>query len=128
GALDYQILNFSRMFYENPTVSYNVLDTAFDKVYGKAVLNDVQRYVSHYVEDGGFLKIDNVTLGYTLPKDALKFTNSFRIYLSGLNLANFTKYKSIDAKVNRNGLATGNDERDKYASTTIYTLGTNFTL
>lgn len=128
GALDYQILNFSRMFYENPTVSYNVLDTAFDKVYGKAVLNDVQRYVSHYVEDGDFLKIDNVTLGYTLPKDALKFTNSFRIYLSGLNLATFTKYKGIDPEVNRNGLAPGNDERDKYPSTRTFTLGINFTL
>lgn len=128
GALDYQILNFSRMFYENPTVSYNVLDSAFDKVYGKAVLNDVQRYVSHYVEDGDFLKIDNVTLGYTLPKDALKFTNSFRIYVSGLNLATFTKYKGIDPEVNRDGLAPGNDERDKYPSTRTFTLGINFTL
>lgn len=128
GALDYQILNFSRMFYENPTVSYNVLDSAFDKVYGKAVLNDVQRYVSYYVEDGDFLKIDNVTLGYTLPKDALKFTDSFRIYLSGLNLATFTKYKGIDPEVNRDGLSPGNDERDKYPSTRTFTLGINFTL
>ena len=128
GALDYQILNFSRMFYENPTVSYNVLDSAFDKVYGKAVLNDVQRYVSHYVEDGDFLKIDNVTLGYTLPKDALKFTDSFRVYVSGLNLATFTKYKGIDPEVNRDGLSPGSDERDKYPSTRTFTLGINFTL
>ncbi|EIJ39648.1 TonB-linked outer membrane protein, SusC/RagA family [Galbibacter orientalis DSM 19592] len=128
GALDYQILNFSRMFYENPTVNYNVLDSAFDEVYGKAVLNDVQRYVSYYVEDGDFLKIDNVTLGYTLPKDALKFTDSFRIYFSGLNLATFTSYKGIDPEVNRDGLAPGNDERDKYPSTRTFTLGINFTL
>ena len=128
GALDYQILNFSRMYYENPTVSYNTLDTAYDPVYGKAVLNDVQRLVSHYVEDGDFLKIDNVTLGYTLPKKALKFADSFRIYASALNLATFTGYKGIDPEVNRDGLAPGNDERDKYPSTRTFSLGINFTL
>ncbi len=127
GALDYQILNFSRMFYENPTISYNTLNSAFEPVYGKAVLQDVQRYVSHYVEDGDFLKIDNVTLGYTFPKDAIKFAQSFRIYASGLNLATFTKYKGIDPEVNRNGLDPGNDERDKYPSIRTFTLGMNFT-
>ncbi|MCX2678622.1 TonB-dependent receptor [Galbibacter sp. EGI 63066] len=133
GALDYQILNFSRMFYENPTVSYNTLNSAYDEVYGKAVLNDVQRLVSYYVEDGDFLKIDNVTIGYTLPKSALKFTQSFRIYASGLNLATFTGYKGIDPEVNRDrdrasGIVPGNDERDKYPSTRTFSLGINFTL
>lgn len=128
GALGYQILNFSRMFYENPTIAYNTLDTAFDKVYGKAVLNDVQRYVSYYIEDGDFLKIDNVTLGYTLPKTAIKFAQSLRIYLSALNLATFTGYKGIDPEVNRDGLSPGNDERDKYPSTSTFSLGINFTL
>ncbi|WP_108423854.1 SusC/RagA family TonB-linked outer membrane protein [Flagellimonas amoyensis] len=127
GALDYQILNFSRMFYENPTIGYNTLDSAYDLVYGKAVLQDVQRFVSHYVEDGDFLKIDNVTLGYTLPKDAVKFAQTFRIYASGLNLATFSKYKGIDPEVNRDGLAPGNDERDKYPTIRTFTLGINFT-
>lgn len=127
GALDYQILNFSRMFYENPTIDYNTLNSAFDRVYGKAVLQDVQRYVSHYIEDGDFLKIDNVTLGYTFPKDAIKFAQNFRIYASGLNLATITGYKGIDPEVNRNGLAPGNDERDKYPSIRTFTLGMNFT-
>lgn len=127
GALDYEILNFSRMFYENPTVSYNTLDSAYDLVYGKSELQDVQRFVSYYVEDGDFLKIDNVTLGYTLPKDAIKFAETFRIYASGLNLATITDYKGIDPEVNREGLAPGNDERDKYPSIRTFSLGINFT-
>ncbi|MGJ5641322.1 SusC/RagA family TonB-linked outer membrane protein [Formosa sp. S-31] len=128
GAFDYQILNFSRMYYENPTIGYNTLDSAYDLVYGKAVLNDVQRYVSYYVEDGDFLKIDNVTIGYTLPKSTFKFADSFRIYASGLNLATFTGYKGIDPEVNRDGLSPGNDERDKYPSTRTFSIGINFTL
>lgn len=128
GAMDYQILNFSRMFYENPTIAYNTLDSAYDKVYGKAVLNDVQRYVSYYVEDGDFLKIDNITIGFTLPKTSLKFIETLRIYAAGNNVATFTKYKGIDPEVNRQGLDPGNDDRDKYPSTRSFSLGLNITL
>nr|WP_294780021.1 TonB-dependent receptor [uncultured Flavobacterium sp.] len=128
GASGYQILNFSRMFYENPTVGYNTLDSAYDKVYGKAVLSDVQRYVSHYVEDGDFVKIDNVTIGFTLPKSTFKFIDTLRIYFAGNNLATFTKYKGIDPEVNRIGLDPGNDDRDKYPSTRSFSLGLNITL
>src|SRR5690606_23186273 len=125
GALDYQILNFSRMFYENPTIDYNTLNSAYDLVYGKAVLQDVQRYVSHYVEDGDFLMIDYVTLAYTFPKDAIKFAQSLRIYATGLSLATITSYKGIDPEVTRTRLEPGNDERDKYPSIRTFTLGMN---
>ncbi|WP_281233247.1 SusC/RagA family TonB-linked outer membrane protein [Flavobacterium gelatinilyticum] len=128
GARDYQILNFSRMYYENPTIAYNTLDTAYDKVYGKAVLNDVQRYVSYYVEDGDFLKIDNITIGFTLPNAGFKFIDTLRIYATGNNLATFTKYKGIDPEVNRDGLFPGNDDRDKYPSTRSFSIGLNITL
>lgn len=128
GAMDYQILNFSRMFYENPTIAYNTLDSSYDKVYDKAVLNDVQRYVSYYVEDGDFLKIDNVTIGFTLPKSTFKFIDTLRIYASGSNLATFTSYKGIDPEVNRDGLFPGNDDRDKYPSTRSFSIGLNITL
>ena len=127
GALGYQILNFPRMYYENPTVNYNTLNSAYDKIYGKAVLGDVQRLVSYYVEDGDFVKLDNVTIGYTLPKSAFKFVENFRIYATGLNLATITGYKGIDPEVDTDGLDPGNDERDKYPSNRTFSLGINLT-
>jgi TonB-linked SusC/RagA family outer membrane protein len=129
GAFGYQILNFQRMFYENPTVSYNTLDSAYDKVYGKAVLSDVQRFVSYYIEDGDYIKLDNVTLGFTLPKNAIKFAQSLRIYASGINLATFTKYKGIDPEVDitREPLAPGNDNRDQYPTNRTFSVGINLT-
>jgi len=126
GAFGFQILNFSRMFYENPTIGYNMLDAAFDKVYGKAVLSDVQRYVSYYVEDGDYWKIDNITLGYTFPLKN-KYINNLRIYTSGLNLFTFTGYKGIDPEVQQTGLSPGNDDRDKYPTTRTFTFGVNVT-
>ena len=127
GAFSYQILNFSRMFYENPNINYNTLDSAFDKVYGKAVLTDVQRYVSYYIENGDFWKIDNVTLGYTFNTESLDFIKNFRVYASGMNLATITGYSGVDPEVNRIGLSPGNDERDKFPTTRTFSLGLNLT-
>jgi TonB-linked SusC/RagA family outer membrane protein len=127
GAFGYQILNFSRMFYENPTIGYNTLNSAFDEVYGKAVLTDVQRFVSYYIEDGDYWKIDNATLGYTVNLNNRNTIKNLRFYVSGLNLLTITGYKGIDPEVKQTGLSPGNDDRDKYPTTRTYTFGVNVT-
>lgn len=53
------------------------------------------------VEDGSFLRLGTVTVGYTLPKaftDRLKIKN-FRVYISGYNLAVWTNYSGFDPEV-----------------------------
>lgn len=127
GAFGYQILNFQRMFYENPTIGYNTLDSAYDMVYGKAVLSDVQRFVSYYVEDGDFVKLDNVTLSYNFNTKNSPLFKNLRLYVSGMNLLTITGYKGIDPEVNRSGLSPGNDDRDQYPTTRTFTLGVNVT-
>ncbi len=128
GAFGFQILNFQRMYYDNPKVTqYNMLKTAFDKVYGKAVLNSDLAFVSYYIENGDYLKIDNVTLGYTFTMKKVKFIKAAKVYATGLNLLTITGYKGIDPEVNRSGLYPGDDERDKYPTTRTFTLGVNIT-
>jgi hypothetical protein len=76
------------------------------------------------------VKLDNVTLGYTLDLKGLKFINSARVYASGSNLATITGYKGIDPEIIRNPqdvLSWGNDGRDKYPSSRTFTLGINVT-
>ncbi|MDW7694120.1 TonB-dependent receptor [Flammeovirgaceae bacterium SG7u.111] len=126
GAFDYQILNFQRMYLENPTLpQYNQLNTADDKVFGKAVLNAPLEYNSYYVEDGDFWKIDNITLGYNIKTGGSKIFKSARVYISTLNTVTITDYKGIDPEVNRLGLSPGNDDRDKYPTTRTFTAGFN---
>jgi hypothetical protein len=126
GAFKYQIINFQRMFYENPMdQTLNKLSSAYDKVFGKAVLTSPRAFNSYYVENGDFWKIDNITLGFNIPAKAIKGVKSARIYLSTLNTMCFTNYKGIDPEVSRIGLMPGNDYRDKYPSTRVYTLGVN---
>jgi TonB-linked SusC/RagA family outer membrane protein len=125
GAFGYQILNFDRMYLENTkSVQYNRLRSAYDPIFGKAVLSTAMdlEYNSYYIENGDHWKIDNITLGYTIKSDK-KVLNDARIYVSTLNTYIFTNYKGIDPEVGRSGLNPGDDERDKYPTTRTFTLG-----
>jgi len=130
GAFGYSILNFQRMYYEDPTVTqYNSLRSAYNKVFGKAVLNDVLEYTSYYIEKGDFWKIDNITLGYNLPLHN-KVIKAARVYVATLNTFTITGYKGLDPEVTHpqsQPLAYGDDERDKYPTTRTYTFGVNLT-
>jgi TonB-linked SusC/RagA family outer membrane protein len=135
GAFKFQILDFMRMYYENPKITqYNMLKSAFDPVYGKRPVNYDLAYVSYYVEDGDYWKLDNATLGYTLGSRLLgRVSGSLtgaRIYISGRNLATFTGYKGMDPEVSTgaltpgvNGLTPGIDNRDQYPTTRMFTMG-----
>lgn len=129
GAFGYQIMNFQRMFYENPKINqYNMLKSAFDPVYGKTPIYADLAYVSYYMEDGDHVKIDNVSLGYSFTPKNSKYIKGARVYVAGLNLYTFTGYEGIDPEVNRVGLSPGLDERDKYPTTRSFTLGANISL
>ncbi|HEX6938082.1 MAG TPA: SusC/RagA family TonB-linked outer membrane protein [Longimicrobiales bacterium] len=132
GAFGFQILNFQRMYYENPTIlQYNMLESAFEPVYGKRLLDYDLAYVSYYVEDGDYWKVDNATLGYTFSPSALGLLGStlsnLRVYLTGRNLFTITGYKGLDPEVRTTGLAPGTDHRDKYPTTRTFTLGVTAT-
>src|SRR5690606_11079579 len=64
GAFDFQILNMTEMFWSAPVMLTrgNLRTNAYDDIYGKRPLADDQslQYVSYYLEDGDFWKIDNV--------------------------------------------------------------------
>lgn len=86
---------------------------------------------SGYVEDGSFLKINNISLGYTLPKSLvskIKLSN-VRFYATGYNLYTWTKYSGYDPEVNtypNNGLTPGIDW-GAYPSAISLVFGANIT-
>lgn len=129
GAFGFQILNMQRMYYENNTITYNRLASAFDKIYGKSILRAEHEYVSYYIEDGDYWKIDNVTLGYTIPvnKKNNKLIKNARLWASVSNLLTITGYKGLDPEVSSAGLSPGIDDRDKYPTTRTFTFGINLT-
>lgn len=128
GAFMYQILNQYRMLRETwqKGQAYNYPKTILEKPYGgeygiSASTNP--SYVSYYVEDGDFMKIDNVTFGYNFKFKPDCIVKTLRLYLSGLNLYTFTGYKGIDPEVNFGGLAPGIDYMSTYPTTRTVSFG-----
>lgn len=56
---------------------------------------------SRFLEDGSYLRMRNITLGYDFPQEMLKSLNmsSVRVYVSADNMFTFTKYKGMDPEV-----------------------------
>lgn len=131
GAFGFQILNMAEMNYAVPTAlgGSNIMQKAFDNVYGKRPLAYDQelQYVSYYVQDGDYWKIDNLTIGYTPKIKENKWIKRARIYGSISNLLTITGYSGIDPEVNISGLTPGTDDRYRYPSARTFTLGINLT-
>ncbi|MEB3374081.1 hypothetical protein SFC43_14990 [Bacteroides sp. CR5/BHMF/2] len=85
--------------------------------------------MSYNVEDGSFLRLNTLTLGYTLPVYFTKKIgiSNLRFYFTGYNLWTLTSYSGYDPEVNMmNGLTPGIDS-NKYPRSRTYTFGVNLT-
>lgn len=85
--------------------------------------------MSYAVEDGSFLRLNSVTLGYTLPKSLTKKValNKVRFYVSGSNLFTLTGYSGYDPEVNIATGLTPNIDYDRYPRSRTYTFGAQLT-
>ena len=77
-------------------------------------LNNNQRPSDFYVEDGTFLRLRNLQIGWNVPKDWLakaKIQN-LKVYMTGTNLLTLTNYRGFDPDICTNGwiLDTGIDK------------------
>jgi TonB-linked SusC/RagA family outer membrane protein len=84
---------------------------------------------SRNIEDGSYLRIQNVTLGYSLPSDVISKIklSRLRFYASGQNLYTFTKYKGYDPEIgsyNQDALLSGVDN-GRYPTPVQITFGFN---
>ena len=142
SQLGFYILNNQRLFYQNNSIAYNRLRCASDAlpVYdletkqptGESKLlstTQTQGFVSEFLERGDYVKVDNVTLGYTFNTKKNKHVKAARLYLSGDNLAVLTGYSGLDPEIaNGNPFwGAGIDDRDKYPTIRSFTFGVNLT-
>ncbi|TSA33353.1 MAG: TonB-dependent receptor [Porphyromonadaceae bacterium] len=65
-----------------------------------------------FVEDGSFLRLKNLRLGYTLPQSVLSKikVQSMRLYLQTTNLFTITKYRGLDPELDASGMGMGIDQ------------------
>lgn len=92
---------------------------------------DIGKKVTHsyFIEDGSFLRLQDVTIGYTLPKKTLERfkINNLRVFVSGYNLFLWTNYTGYDPEVDvQTGLTPGVDY-NRYPRSRNFLAGLNLT-
>nr|WP_199079118.1 TonB-dependent receptor [Pedobacter sp. ASV19] len=88
------------------------------------------RVSDRYVEDGSFVKVKNLQLGYTFSKSIIKNVfRSLRVYAQVKNAFVFTKYSGYDPEISGNGALLENGvDRGAYPQARIYALGIDINL
>lgn len=134
GVLGHDLVNTFRAFYEAPgqISAYNILKTSGEGELKN--LTDQPQFSSYHVENASFLKLDNLTIGYSLSSDNLPGGFSkIRFFLTGQNLFTITNYNGVSPEPRLTdedfsdfgSLAPGIDRRNTYFSARGFTFGLN---
>ena len=143
GSQGNEIYNYEKIFTDFPTFvnsnrSTRVLDS-WTPSNTNATLPALSlggtgetRPSTYFVEDGSFLRLKNIQLGYSLPNSVIDKmgATSLRVYIQGTNLLTFTDYTGFDPEINaigNNQLNLGIDS-NIYPQSKIITFGINLKL
>jgi len=134
GIYGNEIYNGTNDYLLNSTAYWNLSKESLNRWTGEGSTNNPKharmnskdtnnsKKSSRYIEDGSYLRLQNVQLGYSLPKSLLTKVKleRLRVYVSGQNLYTFTNYMGYDPEVGGNGL-----DRAIYPIPRTITLGVN---
>ncbi len=143
GVFGHDLVNTFRAFYEAPSTinDYNILAGSQDII----DLLDQPLLSSYHVEKGDFFKLDNMTIGYTIPKLG-KTLKTLRFYFTAQNIFTITGYSGASPEprlvdtgefpdINSTGgvptvdpLSPGIDRRIEYFTARSFTFGVNLGL
>ncbi|MGB0849941.1 MAG: SusC/RagA family TonB-linked outer membrane protein [Bacteroidia bacterium] len=127
GIFGHQIFNVTRMVFSNPAdaPNLNVLESAITGENAKITSDPA--ISTYYLEDGDFIKLDNISVGYNVPFNKESKIRNLRVYLNSNNLWMWTKYTGLDPELNFSGTEFGRDQYDVYPRTQSITFGLNVT-
>nr|WP_321522839.1 SusC/RagA family TonB-linked outer membrane protein [uncultured Macellibacteroides sp.] len=121
GRFDYQILNTYQMYFglqAEPEV--NLLHSAYEE---NGHILGGKKICDYFLESGDYLKLDNITLGWT-PKLKTKWISNLRIYGTVKNVFTITKYSGLDpTTVGTTGLWPGVSSLDVYPIARNFSFG-----
>ena len=128
GVVGNKILNVTRWAY-GPQKSASTNIFMKDAVGSDVKYSDKGHFTDQYLEDGSYIKLDNVTIGYNFKFKENKYIESLRVYLTAQNVFTITKYSGQDPEVNTTGVwDAGIDYPDFYPNVATVLLGVNISL
>lgn len=149
-GLNYKNFDFSTLWeaqtghsfvrnYERTLPRVNRRDDAIERWTGPGTSNSFPRlttgasnnnlFSDFFVEDGDYLRIRNIQLGYTLPTNVIEKigASKIRIYTSVNNVFTFTDYEGFDPSANNGGPINGTNDQGFYPQARTYIFGFNLT-
>jgi len=134
GVVGNKILNVTRWAY-GPQASqsmnvfmYDVLNNPKNNPNGVTYANKAA-FSDYYLEDGSYMKLDNITVGYTFVFKENKYVKSLRLYGTAQNLFTITGYSGQDPEVNTASVwNAGIDYTSFYPRTASFQFGVNLNL
>jgi TonB-linked SusC/RagA family outer membrane protein len=110
GSYGNKIFNLLQQTLERPTLSLNTSATLLNRwsptnpngTVQRATNSPVPQVTDRYVENGSYLRLKNLSLGYNFSSGVLSKIRAkqLRVYVSAQNLATITKYSGLDPEVN----------------------------
>lgn len=113
GVQGNEVFNGTKYYTHNPNVRYNLAPGMVDRWmapgtqtsadYPRLDIGSIEhkRISDRYIEDGSFIRIKNIQIGYNLPEKWLNTAkiSSARVYVGATNLYTFTNYTGFDPEV-----------------------------
>ncbi|MFT5845325.1 MAG: hypothetical protein ACI8QW_001201, partial [Saprospiraceae bacterium] len=91
--------------------------------------NQNNRVSDRFIEDGSYMRVKNLQLGYTLPKSVMEKIKlrKIRVYIAASNLFTFTKYSGLDPEIGSRGTLEIGIDRGFYPAARMFMGGLNVT-
>ena len=123
GVFGNDVLNGTALYLNdaNRLPGSNILDS------GLKIVKQPLVYSSYYIEDGSFVRLENIQLGYNFKLRPGSPVKNLKLTATANNLFIITKYSGIDPEVSQDGLVFGIDARNYYPKTRSFSLGLNVT-
>ncbi|MBU2945531.1 SusC/RagA family TonB-linked outer membrane protein [Zobellia uliginosa] len=133
GSQGAEVMNGSKAYaYQSGThadiyYSWTVVNPLSDIPYydGSPNTNSYRDASDYFLEDGSFIRLRNISLGYSLPSkltDKMKI-GKLRIYVQAQNLITITNYSGFDPEVGNNGFSSRGIDQGTYPVTSQYKVG-----
>ncbi len=141
GSQGNDLINYERLFSDFPTFFNTNRSTRLLNAWtpenhsdipavGPSIVNSEDSPSSYYVEDGSYLRLKNLQIGYTFANtisDKIGI-ESFRLYIQGTNLFTITGYEGMDPEVSSGSNLNIGIDSGNYPSSQIFTIGANIKL
>ena len=140
SAWNFKLYNGNKYFYEGMNSKSNMLKSTLDAWTPQNTNTNVPRAVyqdpngnmkesDRFLENGDFVRLRQVQLGYTLPKSLMQkvFIEKLRFYVSGENLFTITGYDGIDPEFSRASVLNTGVDKLIYPFTRSFTVGAQLT-